>query len=139
MLPPEYRENFIEALENVQQAFTDFRVRQDNENDEVQNLLILINDERATSPKGTFWTLVAALKRFIEQNPQRQPPMARLFPDMKCTTSTYVRMKKDIFGKKCDQDFELMKSYAPEVDDESIRLFIDNVLNLKTVEFRPYH
>lgn len=32
-----------------------------------------------------------------------------------------------------------MKSFVPDIDDETIRLFIDNILNLKHVEYRPYH
>lgn len=32
-----------------------------------------------------------------------------------------------------------MKQYVPEADDESLRTFIDNVLNIKCVNYRPYH
>ena len=32
-----------------------------------------------------------------------------------------------------------MKSYAPDIPDETIQLFIDSALNLKVVQYRPYH
>lgn len=74
-----------------------------------------------------------------------------MFPDMKCTTETYIKMKRDIYGKKSDQDFEKFKMIVQSlikidrniniykkdlnitIKDDLIRLFIDNVLNLKIV------
>ncbi|KAL5972612.1 NEDD8-activating enzyme E1 regulatory subunit axr1 [Asimina triloba] len=69
------------------------------------NIQQIINDSHAdvdaTSPD--FWVLVAALKEFIENEGNGEPPLEGSIPDMTSLTEHYIRLQK-IYQAKAEAD-----------------------------------
>ncbi|CAD8125683.1 unnamed protein product [Paramecium sonneborni] len=124
----QYQGNFYEAIENIDQAF---------DNDNWKNCLeqIEIEQNDGEGYKYKFSTLISALRQFVLIH--GAPPLGKAFPDMKCFTQTYVHLKNNIYGIKVEKDFQIFKDLCQnKVDDETIRLFIENIQELKTINFR---
>lgn len=120
--------NFNEAVENAYKAFSYQAVP-----DMIQEIL---DDEKADSKEfhSTFWTLVSALKEFVNQ--KGCLPVSGKVPDMTATSDFYITLQK-LYQKKAKEDRELFSSILskqanekdimePVFENDEIKTFCEN-------------
>lgn len=117
--------NFNEAVEKAYKAFGYEPVPY-----EIQQIL---DDEKASSNEfhSNFWTLVSALKQFVEVNGCL--PVNGKVPDMTATSDFYITLQK-IYQKKAQEDREKFSKILTEqadkkelmeiiFDDDEVKIF----------------
>ncbi|CAD8178954.1 unnamed protein product [Paramecium octaurelia] len=121
----QYTGNFYEAIDNIDQAFDSENWKSSLESIEIEQD---VNEDQ-------YFVLISALRQFVQIH--GAPPLGKAFPDMKCFTQTYVHLKNTLYGTKVEKDFQVFKTLCQnKVDDDTIRLFIENLQDLKSITFR---
>jgi amyloid beta precursor protein binding protein 1 len=101
--------NFTEAIENAYKAFgyeaVPFQIQE------------ILDDPKATDDKyhSNFWTLVSALKRFVDENGCL--PVTGKVPDMTATSESYITLQK-IYQEKAKQDRAKLGTILSQLAEE---------------------
>ncbi|RRT42591.1 hypothetical protein BHE74_00057458 [Ensete ventricosum] len=101
-------ENYKEALEASFKVSISRGISSD--------LLQIVNDSAAEvdSKSSDFWVLVAALKEFIENEGDGEPPLEGSIPDMTSSTECYVILQK-IYQAKAESDCLAMEQRVKNI------------------------
>ncbi|XP_047342044.1 NEDD8-activating enzyme E1 regulatory subunit AXR1-like isoform X2 [Impatiens glandulifera] len=134
-------DNYKEAIEA---SFKVFAVRGIS-----SNITRIINDNCAEvdSSSSDFWVMVAALKEFIANEGDGEPPLEGSIPDMTSSTETYVNLQK-IYQAKAEADFlvveKRVRNILEKIDRDpgsisksTIRSFCKNARKLTVCRYRP--
>mmetsp|Transcript_27408 Transcript_27408/g.40468 ORF Transcript_27408/g.40468 Transcript_27408/m.40468 type:complete len:525 (-) Transcript_27408:121-1695(-) len=117
--------NFIEAVDNSYLAYTERTV----DVDYVKNLL-----EKSS---GKFATLLHALLKFLVTH-NGAAPLHGALPDMTASTQAYVQLQT-YYREKAQHDVKELLSYcsnSPEVAEEDVQTFAQNVATLDLIQVR---
>lgn len=117
--------NFMEAVDNSYLAYTERAV----DIDHVKNLL-----EKAS---GKFAILLNALLEFLRVH-NGAAPLHGALPDMTASTQSYVQLQT-YYREKAQQDVKELLSYcsnSPEVKEEDVQTFAQNVATLELIQVR---
>jgi len=134
----EVEENFDEALQNVNSAFSKTKVPNDIE--------VVLEDSMANHPlesknNSVFWILVRALKEFVKDHGIL--PLRGNLPDMFSDSKRYIELQT-IYKEKAEADAEIVVGHVQEilrdlqlandyVSMEQVKLFCKNAAFLKVI------
>ncbi|KAL4859524.1 NEDD8-activating enzyme E1 regulatory subunit AXR1 [Chlorella vulgaris] len=99
-------ENFTEAISNAHKVWAPPSV-----SSELQAVLDDPCAASITQQSPDFWVLVAALRRFIEQEGEGQLPLEGSIPDMHASTQQYLDLQR-IYRAKADADAAAVQAHT---------------------------
>lgn len=110
----------------------------------------VINDPNAStklaSNSNNYWILVAALKRFMENEGNGLLPLPGSLPDMTSSTHTYVELQ-GLYKAKAKKDFDCLSKHVDEIlkhlgrplltiSHEERELFCKNTADIQVIRYR---
>ncbi len=110
----------------------------------------VVNDPNAStklaSSSSNYWILVAALKRFMENEGNGLLPLPGSLPDMNSSTHTYVELQ-GLYKAKAKKDFDCLSRHVDEIlkqfgrplltiPHEERELFCKNAADIQVIRYR---
>lgn len=113
--------------------------------DEVQSMFQDAACNDITSASTNFWILVRALREFVAASPTRSLPLSGSIPDMKATSSGYIKLQ-NTYRTKALQDLEQFKQLVSNIckaagvkgtiGDDEVEAFVKHAGYLKLIRGR---
>ncbi|PWZ01745.1 hypothetical protein BCV70DRAFT_199176 [Testicularia cyperi] len=110
--------------------------------DEVNAILGDPACDHITSSSINFWILVRALREFVAASPTRSLPLSGSIPDMKATSSTYIKLQ-NVYRAKALQDLAQFQQILSQIcqqngvegriGDDEVEAFVKHAGYLKLV------